>query len=310
MRKLYIRKFSVSLMLAAGTLCGQTPPAGPTFKTASVKASVPITSLTPAMLQSGKVHLGMTIDGSSVDIGFMPLADLIRTAYDVKPYQISGPDWMASQRFDIAAKLPEGATKEQVPAMLQALLADKFKLSIHREKKDHPVYALVVDKGGPKLKASDPEVVKPKEEKPKSGTAPGTVLDGPAGPVRMSMSAAGQHIEALKITLPALAELLTPMLDRPVVDMTRLKGTYQLTLDIPIAELMATVAKQAAAAGIAMPPGPVGPGGAAPAVPAASDPAGSSIFQSVQQYGLNLEPRKEQVDVIVIDHLEKIPTEK
>jgi uncharacterized protein (TIGR03435 family) len=114
------------------------------------------------------------------------------------------------------------------------------------------------------------------------------------------MSATGQHIEALAITLPALADLLAPLVDRPVVDMTGLKGTYQLTIDIPTKEVMAMVAKQAAAAGIALPPG-VG-------TPVPADPTGGTIFQTVQQFGLKLDPRKEPVDVIVVDHLEKTPT--
>jgi uncharacterized protein (TIGR03435 family) len=269
------------LVLAAGTMFGQT------FEDVSIKPSLPLTSITPAMLQAGKIHIGMTIDGAKVDIGMMSLAELIRTAYDVKPYQVSGPDWMEAQRFDITAKLPEGAAKDQAPAMLRALLADRFKMTMHREKKDHPIYALVVAKDGPKLKESAP-------------VPAAAATGGPTGPVRTSMSAAGQHIEAQAITLPALADLLAPLVDRPVVDMTELKGTYQLTIDIPTKEVMAMVAKQAAAAGIALPPGAGAP----------ADPTGGSIFQTVQQFGLKLDPRKEPVDAIVIDHLEKAPTEK
>jgi uncharacterized protein (TIGR03435 family) len=260
------------LVLAAGTMFGQT------FEDVSIKPSLPLTSITPAMLQAGKIHVGMTIDGAKVDIGMMSLAELIRTAYDVKPYQVSGPDWMETQRFDIIAKLPKGASKDQAPGMLRALLADRFKMTVHREKRDHPIYALVVAEGGSKLK---------------------TATGGPTEPVHTSMTAAGQHIEAQAITLPALADLLAPLVDRPVVDLTGLKGTYQLTIDIPTKEVMAMVAKQAAAAGIVLPPGAAAP----------ADPAGGTIFQTVQQFGLKLDPRKEPVDVIVIDHLEKAPTE-
>jgi uncharacterized protein (TIGR03435 family) len=92
--------------------------------------------------------------------------------------------------------------------------------------------------------------------------------------------------------------------------MTELKGTYQLTIDIPMEEIMAIISKQAAAAGIALPPGAGGPGaGAGAGAPVASDPTGGSIFQIVQQFGLKLDPRKEPVDAIVVDHLEKTPTE-
>jgi uncharacterized protein (TIGR03435 family) len=87
------------------------------------------------------------------------LKDLIRTAYEVKGYQITGAYSLGSlvddQRFNIQATMPAGATEKQVPQMLQALLAERFKLVIRRETKDQSVYALVVAKGGPKLKDSE-----------------------------------------------------------------------------------------------------------------------------------------------------------
>ena len=134
MLKSLLPSLSVAIILSAGSLLGQTP----TFEVASVKPSEPIT---PAMVASGKLHAGMKIDGKRVDIGNFGLMQLICKAYDVKSYQVSGPSWimgagLAGQRFDIVANLPEGATKEQVPQMLQALLAERFKLVIHRESKE------------------------------------------------------------------------------------------------------------------------------------------------------------------------------
>jgi uncharacterized protein (TIGR03435 family) len=84
----------------------------------------------------------------------MSLFKLILTAYRLKPYQLSGPEWMRAQRFDIAAKIPDGASREQIPEMLQALLAERFKLSMHRDNKEQLVLALVVGKNGLKLKES------------------------------------------------------------------------------------------------------------------------------------------------------------
>src|ERR1035437_1845032 len=129
----------VATLLAAGALPGQTP----AFEVASIKPSEPIT---PAMIASGKLHAGMKVDGKRVDIGNFGLMQLICKAYDVKPYQVLGPSWlqavgMSGQRFDIVANLPEGATKEQVPQMLQALLAERFKLVVHQESKEQAVYA-------------------------------------------------------------------------------------------------------------------------------------------------------------------------
>src|SRR5438034_7733968 len=115
-------------ILAVGVaLAVQAPTAPPVFEVATVKPAS-LSAITPAAIQSGRLRVGMNVAGDRVDIGFMSLADLIRTAYAVKPYQVIGPDWMSAQRFDISAKMPDGATKEQVPAMLQALLAERFKL--------------------------------------------------------------------------------------------------------------------------------------------------------------------------------------
>ena len=111
---------------------------------------------TAAQIASGQAHLGMNVDAARVDIGSLSLAELIRIAYGVKPYQIQGPDWISAERFDVVAKLPEGASKEQVPQMLQALLAERFQLKAHRESKEHSVYALVVGKNGPSLRNPRP----------------------------------------------------------------------------------------------------------------------------------------------------------
>jgi uncharacterized protein (TIGR03435 family) len=303
-------------MLAASVAFGETP----AFEVASIK---PAGAPDPAKLMAGKMRIGMTIDQGRVDIGFFSLTDLIRTAYKVKPYQVTGPSWMTTERFDIQAKLPEGATKEQVPEMLQALLADRFKLTMHRESKEQNTYALVVAKGGPKLKDSLPDVDAPPPDEAKAkadggitiGTPDGqmrvnrtgggmSVTGGPGGPMKMTMGPAGMHMEAAKMTMTAFAEMLTPFVDRPVVDMTELKGTYQVALDLSM-EDMRSVARMAGA----MMPGMGGePPRAAPA-DAATDPSGGTIFSTVQQLGLKLEPRKAPIEHIVVDHLEKAPTD-
>jgi len=312
---------AVALLAAAQT---PTPPAL-AFEVASVKPAGP---LDPVAIQSGKLRVGMKIDGAMVDIGSFSLKDLIRTAYEVKDYQISGPDWLGSvmtaQRFNVQATIPEGATKEQVPQMLQALLADRFKLAVHRETKDHSVYALIVAKGGPKMTESDPdppaasaETEPPPEPKKGeivmgqgtsqvriSGNMEGgkgvTVKGGPMGQMHMTMADGRMHMEADRASMATLVETLSRFVDRPVVDMTELKGNYHIVLDLSMDDLK----NAAKAAGMG---GMIGDGGKPSAE--ASDPAGSSIFMSLQQMGLKLEPRKAPLAIIVVDHLEKIPTE-
>ena len=126
------RIISVGWLLAGGAVYAQAPARA--FDVASIKSAPP---LNPAAIAAGKIHIGMRVDGSQVDIGFMSLADLIRVAYNVKAFQITGPDWMSQQRFDVLAKMPEGATSDQVPAMLQTLLAERFKLEVRKESKEH-----------------------------------------------------------------------------------------------------------------------------------------------------------------------------
>jgi uncharacterized protein (TIGR03435 family) len=317
-----------AFLLTAALACSQTP-TPLAFDVASVKPAGP---LNLGAMQAGKMpRIGMKVDGAIVDIGSFTLKDLIRTAYEVKDYQVSGPDWlgnpMSAERFNIQATLPEGATEKQVPQMLQTLLADRFKLVVHRETKDHPVYALVVAKGGPKMKEAEPdppasstptEPAEPKKGETVigqgasqvriSGNMEGgkgvTMQGGPMGQMRMSMADGRMRMEASKANMTTLAETLTRFVDRPVVDMTDLKGNYQVVLDLAMDDLK----NAAKAAGMGAMMGAPGGDGGKPSAEA-SEPAGSSIFTSLQQMGLKLEPRKTAMPVIVIDHLEKTPTE-
>jgi uncharacterized protein (TIGR03435 family) len=304
------------MMLAAGSALGQTP----AFEVASIKPSEPIT---PAMVAAGKLHAGMKIDGKRVDIGNFALMQLICKAYDVKTYQVSGPSWlqavgMAGQRFDIIANLPEGATKEQVPQMLQNLLAERFKLVMHRDTKDQAVYALVIGKGGKaglKIKEAEMPAAAPDGAAPNpavtgsssvtvsQGKGGATVSDGTGKQQRMIPSPDGKSMrfEITGATLAELAEGLSPMADHPIVDMTGLTGKYQVTLEISMQDIM----NAARAAGAAVPPAAVDPNKPAEG---ASDPGGS-IFTALQALGLKLEARKTPMAMIVVDSIEKMPTE-
>jgi uncharacterized protein (TIGR03435 family) len=158
-----IFKATLFLPFVAFAALAQTPVAPLAFEVATIK---PAEQITPAMVQSGKMHVGTSVDGARVDIGFVSLCDLIYTAYKVKLYQVEGPDWIRGQRFDILAKMPAGATKDDVPAMLHVLLKDRFHLEIHRDKRDHPVYALIVAPGGLKMKEAEPDPAPEAEAKP------------------------------------------------------------------------------------------------------------------------------------------------
>jgi len=100
------------------------------------------------------IKIGVHFDGAMIRYLAVPLRDYVGMAYGVRIAQISGPAWLADPKFDISAKLPAGATSEQVPEMMQALLEERFKLECHRQSNDLPVYVLTVGKGPPKLKES------------------------------------------------------------------------------------------------------------------------------------------------------------
>ena len=166
------------------------------FEVASIKPSAPT--------QSGRIMIGMRGGPGTDDPGQMTftntsIGDLIQSAYDVKSFQVTGPGWLQTERFDVVAKVPAGTTKEDSRIMLQHLLADRFKLVLHRSTKDASIYALLVAKGGPKLK--------------ESATAGRGMQMMMAPNARMRLVAQGA-------TMPKLVDALGLQVDRPIVDMT------------------------------------------------------------------------------------------
>ncbi len=330
-----IPTFAVGLTLAVGATFGQTAPSNLAFEVATVKPSPPLDmAKLREQIQAGRMpRFGPHVDTSQAEYIYMPLKELIANAYKVKAYQITGPAWLATERFDIVAKMPDGASKDDAPNMLQALLEERFKLAAHRDTQEQPVLALVVGKDGPKLKES-PAATEPIDEN--APLKPGeTKIETPDGPVRIMRNADGSNtinmgakgtmtqrmdmeaqtmtLESSKVTMAGFADMLTRILQmgggggRQVVDMTDLKGNYQVAVEISLADIMA----MARAQGMNLPMAPAS-GGAAGASPAAaaSDPGGgSSVFASVKKLGLKLEPRKAKVEQLVIDHVEKTPTE-
>jgi uncharacterized protein (TIGR03435 family) len=281
-----------SLILCASLLSchvavGQKPPENPAFEVASIKPAEP--------LPMGQMRVRMTTDAGMLRYTNISLKDCIRAAYRVKDFQVQGPDWMGGARFDIVAKLPAGSTEEQVPEMLQALLAERFKLTLHRDTKEHAIYALVAGKGGPKLKPAEVPV----GELAASGGGPRT--GGPRNAMMMQIDGAGAHLKAPSATLATLAEMISRFSERPVVDMTEIKGQY----DFDLVFSPDTMRGMRMAGGGPMPP--PGEGAHSPA-DAPAEGAGS-IYDSVQRYGLKLQPRKAPMEFLIVDHIEKTPTE-
>jgi uncharacterized protein (TIGR03435 family) len=206
-------------------------------------------------------------DGRRYSTRNTSLRDLMMMAYGLDPRQITGgPEWLASDEYDIdAVASDEGQMADHREEMLQKLLADRFKLTFHREQRELPVYALVVAKGGAKLKAADPG------EQNNSGCQ------------RLGVCA------FMNDPLPHFARWLQfAVLDRPVLDKTGLAGSYDFTLKWTPDEA------QFSAMGIHVPP-PTDNPNAPPEL----------FIAIQEQLGLKLEPQKIPAEVLVIDHVER-----
>jgi uncharacterized protein (TIGR03435 family) len=302
----------VALVLATGTAWGQSTSA-PAFDVASIRPAAPLQQ----QIASRQLRVGATITDARADLRSVSLAELVAMAYRIKPFQLSGPEWIKAERYDLQATLPPGTNKDQVPEMLQTLLAERFHLKIRREDREHSVYALVQGSDGHKLTASAPPAAQPAappegartldlggQQLHITGDNRSMAATGPDGAsVRATQSSDGAMQMMLgNMTLGRLAETLTTFVDRPVVDQTGLEGGYDIPLQLRQEDVMAAVRNAAQQAGVAV---PVLPG--APAAGQAADPAGSSIFASVRQLGLRLEPRRLPLETIVVESADKVP---
>lgn len=307
------RRLICATLVAASAAWAQAP--SPAFEVASVRQSPPNPPGTPnppiSEIGNGRVKFHLQMQG------------LICEAYGVRANQVVGPAWLTTARFDIEAKLPAGATVDQVPAMLQTLLADRFKMTVHRESREESVLALVVAKDGLKLKPRDAatgEVLPPAgkrdgcyphagqpaapaagsaanaKDDPKRPAALGQILSTITnGDMTMVTGMNGSRVEMARI--PSLVEWLgtmAPLLralsgggPAVVIDKTNLTGEYEIVLQ-----------GTAAAADITPPQ---------PGQPAA--PLGAPWFVgALEKLGLKLEQQKAPVETIVIDHIEMTPT--
>ncbi|MGA3328397.1 MAG: TIGR03435 family protein, partial [Terriglobia bacterium] len=261
---------ALGLILAAVAALGQTPNTG--FEVATVKPSPLLDrAKMAAEIQAGRMpRFGPHVSLSQAEYNFMLLRDLIALAYNVKAYQITGPPWLATERFDIVAKMPDGASKDDAPKFLQALLAERFKLAVHRDTQERPVLALVVGKDGPKLKESpappapidENAPLKPGEMKMDSPEGPARITRNPDNSMTINRGAKGimktrfdaetrsMIMESSNVTMPGLAEQLTGMFQmggsggKQVVDQTGLKGSYEVTMEFAMADLMAMARSQ------------------------------------------------------------------
>jgi uncharacterized protein (TIGR03435 family) len=222
------------------------------------------------------------------------LACIIQGAYGVRPYQVvGGPPWLNSIHFDIDAKAENrNASSEEMRTMLQTLLADRFKLRVHKETRNIPVYELSVAKGGTKLKPPVPGSCRRPGDAgsagapapPAAGQPPAAIIF-PCGKIGGVGSPKGSRLDGGAVAISELVRLLTLQLRRPVIDKTDLKGTFDIHLTY------------------------VGTGGLTTSPTdggEASADFGLTIFDAIaKQLGLKLEPSRAPSTVFVVDSVQQ-----
>jgi uncharacterized protein (TIGR03435 family) len=327
---------------------GQSTASLPSFEVASVKVAEQ-----PKPDAQGRLFIMRgcrggpgTTDPGTLTCNNTPLRQLLVTAYTLKNYQVEGPAWLDTDGYDIVAKVPAGTTKEDFNLMLQSLLAERFKVAVHRETKSMQVYALSIGKGGPKVKEVDAATLEAAKAAAAAAPAPGrggplplppppppppgsigmtysTTLSGASGrgggppqgkgltprtTIRMSNGSMQRSLSGY-LTITQLVTALSNALDRPVSDLTELTATYDIDLSwVPDGnDGQMPMMRVAGAMAAGMAGG--GDGGRAPA-DAASDPGGLNLPQALQaSLGLKLEQRKAPAEVLIVDHADKTPTE-
>jgi uncharacterized protein (TIGR03435 family) len=313
-------------LLPASTICtqAQSPKQGAAvvrFEVASVKQVLdwpPVNAGTGERGTGGGCPTRMNVDATRVDFRCTTVAMLIGYAFRISPERITGPDWMkaiGTSRFNVEATIPQGASKERVPEMFQALLAERFHLAVHHGTAMAPAYVLVTARGGIKLKQAveqnavteTPETAPAHDQdgfygnirsrilRNADGTEAGAVITSPrTGTVHQT----GDPYQTLRwaaesISMAGLADLLDNVapLSLPIIDGTGLNGRFQLTLEISLSDLP----------------------GAKRSLPADGESDRNAMVvrdfnQGLAKLGLRLEQRKAEIETIVVDHVEKTPT--
>jgi uncharacterized protein (TIGR03435 family) len=237
--------------------------------------------------------------GGRITVTNISLRELLKLAYDIKDFQLAGgPSWITSDRFDVEAKAESEAPPQQLWPMVRTLAADRFKLVVHTETRELPIYALIMARKdgrlGPQLRQSEVDCAALRAARDRASAAPPGLpppLQQGMRPVCGSNGSPGRRAGGA-VTMEELASNLSSGANRVVVDQTGLTGRFDYQLEWTPDQLP--------------PPLPPSARPDAPPPPPPSPADGPSIFTAVQeQLGLKLESQKGPVDVLVIDSVEK-----
>jgi uncharacterized protein (TIGR03435 family) len=230
------------------------PPTTPKFEVASVKQN-----------QISRGGISRRITPGNLIYTNIALAEFFQLAYGLSPRQLSGPDWLIKDRYDIVAKSENpAASPQEIKLMLRALLEDRFKVAAHHESREMPVLALVTTKDGPKFRAS-------------SGNAP----------QETKLSIGGYQFK--NTSMSDFARFLSPFMPRMIVDRTGLKGLYDFAFSVEAIRATANDTDERKEA--------------------VFDAVQDSMTTALSDLGLKFESQRAPMDFVVIDHMERVPTE-
>lgn len=316
----------VALVMGAQAMLNAQTGDSPAFEVASIKPAEPL---------GGRGGGGpIAISAPRSDPGYFTcpscnIFQLVLRAYDIPAYRVSGiQNIFDDPRYIVNAKIPEGSTKEQVAVMLQNLLAERFHLKVHRETKEMTGYELGIAKGGIKMKVSppdDPAGTAPVDGQgsapppPRPLPPPGSLRTGADGLPELPkgrgniilMTPAGAKMHAEKESTEKLTQFLEQQMGGPVTDSTGLKDKY----DFDLTWDPSSTSGRGGGFGLTLtfgppPAAPAGPGGN-PLDGAAiqRDPQPTMLAALPSQLGLKLDKKTVTVEIVVVDHYEKTPTE-
>lgn len=249
---MFCRKGIMSRVIWAAALLISAVGAQPAFDVASVRASQPGKG-------EGNWRDDIQASPGSLIMRGVSLKAAIKWAYHVMDYQVSGPDWIGFDRYDISAKATGTAAEDQIRVMLQALLAERFKLTFHRQTKELQSYVLNVAKGGAKFHESQVE-----------------------GEPVINSDKSHMKVDVKGMPASQVIDMLSRVLHAPVINNTGLTGRFDAAVNI---------SKYV-------------PDGTTP-----FDPIATIITAMQEELGLKLELKKVAIDLLIVDHAEKIPVE-
>ncbi|MGA2195866.1 MAG: TIGR03435 family protein [Bryobacteraceae bacterium] len=214
------------------------------------------------------------IDPGMVSFRNTNLRNLLMRAYVLRNYQIQGPGWIDTERYDLDAKVPEGAPLDQVPAMLRDLLTARFQLVTRRETKEENVYVLTVGRNGPKL-AKSQTVMRPGPD-----SAPNLMAN------QIELNAGRLSVPG--VTMAHFANTLAGLVGHPVLDETGIEGVFDVNLNVQMSEIAAIRAGPAADA------------------MQASEPT-NTLAAAIKELGLNWGTRKAPIERLVVESAVRVP---